>query len=257
MHKQPAEKGANQKVLKGKKKNGNSSEVVLAAAPVTTCSLCREGQRSDTLPSILIQRNRPTSAPSNTGGGSGATPAAPQYTPRTFPGPAGKQVYHELVFLGCRKNSMSWGCRCINSTHKCEVAFEQCDSCCVEEHEGSLQTVRRQIHSRMHDSMLSCKVSRISSHLGTVPHRALAEIQPHRGWVHQYLAEVKGSQITAFNFRLKVPSDALTQNHSDVEVKHKESQGAEDRAEAVAGGAFSQLRQTEFLEVIMMCLIWC
>lgn len=229
--------------------------MVLAAAPVTTCSLCRAGQRSDTLPSILIQRNRPTSAPSNTGGGSGATPPAPQCTPRTFPGPAGKQVHRELVFLGRKKNSMSRGRRCMNSTHKCEVPFEQGDPCSVEEHEGSLQTARRQIHSRMHDSMLSCKVSRVSSHLGTVPRRALAEIQPHRGLVHQYLAEVKGSQITAFIFRAKVPSDALTQNHSDVEVKHEESQGAEDRAEAVAGGAFPQLRQTEFLQVIMMCLI--
>lgn len=33
-----------------------------------------------------------------------------------------------------------------------------------------------------------------------------------------------------FIFTLKVLSNALTQNHSDVEVKHKESQGAEDGA---------------------------
>lgn len=58
--------------------------------PATTCSLCRAGQRIGTPPSNLVRRSRPTSAPSNTGGESDATPPALRYMPGTSPGPAEK-----------------------------------------------------------------------------------------------------------------------------------------------------------------------
>lgn len=73
------------KILQRKK---SEEKKMLSQLPVTICSLCRAGQRTDTPLSSSIQRSRPTSAPSNTGGGSDATPAVLRCMPETFPGPA-------------------------------------------------------------------------------------------------------------------------------------------------------------------------
>lgn len=60
-------------------------------------------------PSSLIQRSRPTSVPSNTGGEFDATLAVLQCMPETFPGPADKKsnefpvYYNKQLFFNIKK----------------------------------------------------------------------------------------------------------------------------------------------------------
>lgn len=64
--------------------------------PATTYSPCRASRRIDTPPSSFVQRSRPTSAPSSTGGESDATPPELKCMPGTSPGPAKKSYVDQF-----------------------------------------------------------------------------------------------------------------------------------------------------------------
>lgn len=145
-------------------------------------------------------------------------------------------------------------------THKCEIPFEYSNPCSVEKNESSLwgkyfSSDRTPTHSVV---SVTIWISISSAHIREVISKgfqqsfSLSEVYITSTWrkntsrLHHYNLKQSNMLFIDEKKRWKV----LTECHCDVEMKHEQSQGAEDGTEAVARCSLPQLWQTKLLQNI-------